>query len=122
MNQTPRRKASSAAVASSRNSKSPNHPGHDPRRQHPPSRRKLESDVQGNLLQYLLGCSMVTGGLTTGPYAFIIVPKGVDEALAGLSGGETLVYQKAREAGLSEGAAYVIDFGTSCPELVNGSS
>jgi hypothetical protein len=72
---------------------------------------------EGNAIQFLVGCSMVSGGLFMGPFAPFVVLKGLDEMQAGISGKGTIVYNKALEAGLSERGAFIVDFATSCPDL-----
>jgi hypothetical protein len=90
MNQTPSRKAASAAVASDTIPRRPVIQGMTPS-DNTPEPEKTQSDVQGNLPLYLFGCTMVTGGLFRVPLGIIFVSKGFDEMQAGLSGGETLV-------------------------------
>ena len=75
------------------------------------------SSCEGNPIQFLVGCSMVTGAVLSGPFAPLVALKGLDEMQAGISGKGTIVYNKALEAGLSERGAFIVDFATSCPDL-----
>jgi hypothetical protein len=72
---------------------------------------------EGNPIQFLIGCSMVSGAVLAGPLAPFVALKGLDEMQAGISGKGTIVYNKALEAGLSERGAFIVDFATSCPDL-----
>jgi hypothetical protein len=69
------------------------------------------------MAQYLLGCTMVTGCVASGPLAPILFVKGLDEIGAAIGGTETATYEAARSAGLSDAAARAIDLATSAPEL-----
>jgi hypothetical protein len=73
---------------------------------------------EGNPIQFLIGCSMVSGAVLAGPLAPFVALKGLDEMQAGISGKGTIVYNKALEAGLSERGAFIVDFATSCPDLI----